>query len=670
MSGTTDLTHRAVLHSQAKVGNNEPLPVCSDNKHSTTSPHRAVHRANFEGIPVDDTLFAQIRKLCEHDEPIHNVNITPQCFEAHRLSSWPTINEHGMGSLLSKIYNEVRHTGLPNCLAAKHPLPSGLNLPIWERELSKHGADYELLSFIKYGFPLGYVGPISNTKDTPNHKSALSFYDDVNKFITKEIQLGGIVGPMPHPPFKEWVHTSPLMTREKKDSSSRRVIIDMTYPNDTSVNAYIYKNTVLGNIRDHKLPSVDDVVELVTGMGPQAHMATTDISRAYKNFSSCPLDWPLLAFKWNQEYYCDVTMPFGARSSSCHMQRVADAIVHMLGQRGVTARIYLDDVIVVSPDHESCVRDFACVQSLLEDLGLPESVEKVQAPSQCVKWLGVLINVANMSLSLPEDKVDQILVCVNKALACRSLSKRHLQSLLGKLIHMGKCVKPARLFIARLLEALRGMTRNFIKINTDMRNDLKWFQEFASGWNGISLIPSSTPDKHIIVDASGSGIGGYDEHCAYGGRITPVGDPVANISELEAVNVVVALQTFLSPADRGRHILVKCDNLSSVEVFRSGRGRNRLILECARHLWMLQAVLDIKLSYEHIAGKDNLIADSLSRLHISKVYRDRAQEFMSNNNITYVTPCLYVFTHLLPSLISRTGIRVSPTQSCSETNEI
>lgn len=121
------------------------------------------------------------------------------------------------------------------------------------------------------------------------------------------------------------------------------------------------------------------------------------------------------------------------------MQRVANAIVDMLARRGVTALVYLDDVIVVSHDQESCMRDFTIAQNLLKDLGLPESVDKVQLPSQCVKWLGVTINATDMTLSLPLEKVQEIFIWVDKSLNCKSLSKRHLQSMLGKLLHMEKC---------------------------------------------------------------------------------------------------------------------------------------------------------------------------------------------------------------------------------------
>lgn len=290
------------------------------------------------------------------------------------------------------------------------------------------------------------------------------------------------------------------------------------------------------------------------------------------------------------------------------MQQVAEAIVAMASRRGVACKIYLDDVIVVAADRETCARHFRIVQDILAELALPESVDKIQPPSTRVTWLGINIDSGNMTLSIPHDKLREIQTCIGKALRCRTISKRHLQSIIGKLIHLLKCVRPARLFIARLLEALRGMTRNYVKVDSDMRKDLQWFQAFASSWNGVSLIPKKCPDRVIQVDASGSGIriqhqDPHDGARAYGGRITPVSDPVTNITELEAVNVVVAIHSFVDDRHRGSHILVQCDNLSSVEVFRNGRGKNRVLLECARILWMVQSVFDITISYEHIPGQ-------------------------------------------------------------------
>ena len=40
-----------------------------------------------------------------------------------------------------------------------------------------------------------------------------------------------------------------------------------------------------------------------------------------------------------------------------------------------------------------------------------------------------------------------------------SLSKRQLQSIFGKLLHIAKCVRPVRLFVSHLLDKLRGAPR-------------------------------------------------------------------------------------------------------------------------------------------------------------------------------------------------------------------
>lgn len=439
------------------------------------------------------------------------------------------------------------------------------------------------------------------------------------------------------------------MSREKKASEDRRVIIDMSYPHDASVNAFIFKNTVVGTPRDHALPNVESFVNELKIMGPGSYMSSTDVSRAYKNFRSDPLDWPLLAFQWEGSYYTDVSMPFGSRASSCHMQRVADAIVGMLADRDVIAKMYIDDLIILSPNLQKANRDLNVAQTLLKELGLPEAQDKIQRPATRVTWLGVEIDSVEMTVSMPEGKLTEVRQCVENARSRRSLTKKHLQSLLGKIIHVAKCIRPARLFVARLLEALRGMKGKYIKITKDMGDDLDWFHELAAEWNGIGLIP------RCIIGAS-------DGRLAYGGQSTPLHDTVNNISELEATNAVVALQTFISERDRGRHVRVLSDSLSSVQIFSTGKGRNQVMLDCACNIWMLQALFDIQITFKHISGNDNYIADALSRKHLGYPYNATVRKYCTDNCIDLCVPCLDIYNVLNPPIVSRGGVRISPTE--------
>ena len=59
-------------------------------------------------------------------------------------------------------------------------------------------------------------------------------------------------------------------------------------------------------------------------------------------------------------------------------------------------------------------------------------------------------------------------------------------------------------------------------------------------------------------------------------------------------------------------ILVKCDNDNVVKVLNSGRDVNLFLGEFARNIWMEASLNDIDITYIHILGKDNKLADILS----------------------------------------------------------
>ena len=73
-------------------------------------------------------------------------------------------------SVMTDIYNKVTEVGLPNYQGAQLQLPSNMHFPEWEA-LAHTPEDSTLISFLKYGFPVGYEGPVPTTTDY-NHASA------------------------------------------------------------------------------------------------------------------------------------------------------------------------------------------------------------------------------------------------------------------------------------------------------------------------------------------------------------------------------------------------------------------------------------------------------------------------------------------------------------------
>ena len=607
--------------------------------------------------------FNEIREMCTRDISCPEVDTDPKAFSTHRQHFWPhcELGDVQGDSLAAcrDTYEVVRATGLPNCMKARLPLPSGLNIEAWERYADMTGDEAQLIDFIKFGFPLGYMGPVSDTCNTPNHSSARDFPEQVSQFVGVEVRHGALVGPFLATPFAPWAHISPLMSREKSDGVSRRVISDLTFPKEHSVNDFIQKNGTLGEVRNHSLPTVADFVLDLKEVGVGAYMFTVDVARAYKNFRVDPLDWPLMCIRWEKGVYVETAMPFGARSSSCNMQRIANMIVRILSEAGVRARMYLDDLMVVAETEALAWEQYAKVKSLFTELGLPEAEDKVQVPATQVKWLGINICSESMCLSIPHEKLDDVLAEAERCRAKKNIHRRLYESLLGKLLHVAKCVVPARIFMSRMLQAYRNAKSWFVKVTPEVRADLDWFTEFCRQWNGRALIPLTEPDMSIQVDACLTGIGATDGRRAYTGSIDNGGEVDCKITELEAINVIVALHSFLSDAHRGSHVLVECDNLTAVQALRWGRARNHILAECARMSWMLQAILDVTVSFAHIAGVSNGVADALSRAHLSSTDFKKAENEVVSRGLTIVDPCLHALHTLNTNDISRRGARLA-----------
>ena len=214
---------------------------------------------------------------------------------------------------LAAIYTAMLEVGLPNAPGPCLQVPSGLNVHAWEAIKTGHPDDTLVLDGVQYGFTLQYTGPPNPTEShVNNHSSANTFPTKVREYIRKELEHGAMLGPFKTPPF-EWVHISPIMTREKAAESpeKRWIIVDLSFPEGNDVNSHIVKNMVNGVIYHHALPTMDDLDRKVQERDYECYAYAVDIACAYRNFRSDPLAWPLLGVATHGHTYTDVAMPFG-----------------------------------------------------------------------------------------------------------------------------------------------------------------------------------------------------------------------------------------------------------------------------------------------------------------------------------------------------------------------
>ena len=123
---------------------------------------------------------------------------------------------------------------------------------------------------------------------TENHKSALQFPSEIQKYIDEELQHGAILGPFVQYPFP--THVSPLMTRSKQNSNKRRTIMDLSGPLNCSVNHGVKKHIYLNTYFQLQYPSIDNITHALNLLGPGAILYKVDISRAFRHIRVDPGD--------------------------------------------------------------------------------------------------------------------------------------------------------------------------------------------------------------------------------------------------------------------------------------------------------------------------------------------------------------------------------------------
>ena len=512
----------------------------------------------------------------------------------------------------TQLHKEVRRYNLPNYLGARIPVNSQMNIRAWKDLLGDYW-DQQLIQCLEFGFPLGFNRLCSLKHDKVNHKSAVEFPQDVEKYIQEERSFGAIIGPFEKAPIEN-LHYSPFMTRHKPNSDTRRVILDLSWPRGDSVNAGVEKDGYLG--ADFKLtfPSIDDLTKELVKIGKGAHIFKVDVSRAFRHLNVDPGDFDLLGLSWNGTYI-DTRIPFGSRHGSQFMQRTSDAVRHIMRQRDVSVINYIDDFLGYgTPDVAR--RSYDALIDVMAKLGITISKKKLVAPTTQAVCLGILIDTVQGTVAIPPDKLQDIKIMIKQWKGKKVCTKRELQSLLGTLLYIHKCVKPARCFLNRMLETLRSASNPAkISLSNDFHRDLGWFDQFLPKYNGISMYAHQVSNLVLELDACLTGLGGRYGHFVYHLPL-PRGFRNLDIVHLEMVNILLAVRLF-AKFWAGKRVLVKCDNDAVVKVLSAGKARDPYLGACARNIWYMAALSDIDLQYVHVLGKNNVVADLLSRWQYS-----------------------------------------------------
>ena len=180
---------------------------------------------------------------------------------------------------------------------------------------------------------------------------------------------------------------------------------------------------------------------------------------------------------------------------------------------------YLDDLLIIGKTNLEAERAFQETKQLLESLGFVVNEEKSQPrATQKMEFLGFIIDLVSMTISLPTQKIKEIRQKCSQLLRDKVTTVCRLSQIIGMLEATNLAVLPAPLHF-HALQALKieGLHcqhsyESLVTLNYQSSLDLQWWTIHVKEHNGRPILMAA-PDLIIESDASNVGWGAFCNNC-------------------------------------------------------------------------------------------------------------------------------------------------------------
>lgn len=519
-------------------------------------------------------------------------------------------------------------------------LDSLASSPINVAMLKKYALNYDpselafLVNGFTFGFPLQYSGPRGG-RDSKNLRSAMAHQTILAEKINTEIEAGRVAGPFKEKPFEN-LTVSPLGLVPKKcvdpsvpEAKRFRMIHHLSYPEGGSINDFI----------DPKLASVqytsfDEAVSMIQKLDRNCQLFKMDLKNAFRLIPVRKEDFALLGFKFNEKYYFDKALPFGAAISCSTFEKFARLLEFCIKEKMESGNLihYLDDFLGGDKSKISCAQSMSIFQTIMSAINVPIADEKTVGPTEVLVFLGLELDSINMTVKIPLEKILTTLEKIQQMLAKQKTTLKEMQSLIGTLNFCCRAIPMGRPFCRRLINATCGLTKPYhhTRVNNGIRKDLQMWQCFFQNHNGISVFHDrfwvSSEDLELFTDSAGGahlGFGIYfkGHWCnAKWPKKWHIMGITKDITVLELFPIVVTL--FIWAEDfKNKKIKFHCDNRAVVDIINKLSSKSELVMCLIRVLTLKCLKLNVVLKACHVQGKQNSICDALSRFQLDRFHQ-------------------------------------------------
>ena len=501
------------------------------------------------------------------------------------------------------------------------------------------------------GFSVGYCGPTKRSDTSNNIPFTVGNSVDMWNKIMKEVKAKRVAGPFEHVPYDSYMQ-SPIGLVPKAGGKTR-LIFHLSYnftdeEEGGSLNHHTPEEARTVSYNDLDV-AVEYSLRLARRRGEHSmspvFYAKSDLVSAFRMLPLSPDSWPWVIFKARNpvtgetRFFVEKSLPFGAGVSCSHYQRFSNALKHLIEYyygRRFTVVNYLDDFLFIEQDPRLCNRLVRVFLEICKTIGVPVSLEKTQWSSSYIIFLGIMLDGEHFTLSIPEDKRAKALTMLELFTDKKKSTVKHLQILTGYLNFLSRAVVPGRAFTRRIYAKFSNLDRTKLKHYHHVSLDAE-FKFDCEVWRLFLLHSSSRTICRPMVDLEK--LVSAQELCFYtdssaredlgcGGIFNTewfflqwepgyIRQNNPSIEYLELFAVCAGVLTWCRKL-RNLRAIVFCDNKSVVDMINSSSSKCKNCMYLIRLLVLNGLLHNTRIFCRHVLGKQNLLADSLSRLRFNK----------------------------------------------------
>jgi hypothetical protein len=122
--------------------------------------------------------------------------------------------------------------------------------------------------------------------------------------------------------------------------------------------------------------------------------------------------------------------------SSCRIfQRIAIALNWIAREKLHIRRSiqYMDDTFIAEPTDELCCEKMALFQRMCSDIDFKIAHEKTEGPAECLKFLGIELDIRTRTAQLSKEKLEKCTVLIDSILQTDHTTLEKLQEIIGTL---------------------------------------------------------------------------------------------------------------------------------------------------------------------------------------------------------------------------------------------